>query len=252
VTLFSCFQNADDLLSLSPQDLGPVLLRLALPQLQSAGVQLEAVTHIPIVEIQAGRDYPFHKKQAVAQAVNRSWTWLEREDFIEPVPGINGRNGWYNLTDKGRAVAEGHDMQRLLAARDFPKSLLHPLIRERCWTAIMRSAIPALADDLLEAIRSAFVKVEDEVRAVGGFLPSDYGAALMRSAFHPDTGPLGDKDASKPRGERQALADLFVASYGRFRNPTSHGSRTITLAEAQDVFLLASHLLRIVDAQRPT
>jgi uncharacterized protein (TIGR02391 family) len=251
-TLFSCFPNADDLTAIGPEDLGPVLLQLALPKLQSAGVQFEAVIQIPIVEIQAGRDWPFDKKQAVLQSANRSWNWLEREGFIEPMPGINGRNGWYNLTEKGRQVAEGRDIQRFLAARDFPKGLLHPLIRERCWIAIVRSSNAGSADELREAIQSAFTTVEDAVRTVCGFPKSDFGAPLMKKAFNSETGPLRDKETSKPEPERRALADFFAAAYTRFRNGPSHGLRQISLAEAQDCFLLASQLLRIVDAQRPS
>lgn len=139
-TLFSCFPNADELTALGPEDLGPVLLRLALPRLQSGGVQFEAVIETPIVEVHAGRDWPSFKKQAVVQAANRSWLWLEREGFIEPAPGMNGRHGWFHITDKGRQVAEGHDIQRFLAARDFPKAFLHPAIRDACVIALIRNA----------------------------------------------------------------------------------------------------------------
>jgi uncharacterized protein (TIGR02391 family) len=250
-TLFSCFPNADDLIALGPEDLGPVLLRLAVPRVQSGGVLLEAVMETPIVDVHAGRDWPFHKKQAVMQAATRAWLWLEREGFIEPTSGQNGRNGWRNITDKGRQVAGGRDIQRFLAARDFPKAFLHPLIRDSCVAAIMRSANGGAADELRAAVVSAFTTVEDAVRNAGGFVLSDFGAVLMNKAFHVETGPLRDMETEKPRGERQALADFFAASYMRFRNGPSHGLRPITLTEAQDCFLLASHLLRLVDAQRP-
>lgn len=107
------------------------------------------------------------------------------------------------------------------------------------------------SDELRSAIQSAFTTVEDAVRNAGGFILSDFGAPLMKKAFHPETGPLRDTEIVKPHGERQALADFFAASYSRFRNGPSHGLRLITLSEAQDCFLLASHLLRLVDAQRP-
>ena len=120
-TLFSCFPNADDLVTLGPEDLAPVLLRLAVPRLQSAGVQFEAVIETPIIEVQAGRDWPFYKKPDVIQASKRAWKWLDREGFIEPAAGMNGRNGWYNITEKGRQVAEGHDIvQPLLRPSKTP------------------------------------------------------------------------------------------------------------------------------------
>ncbi len=56
-------------------------LRLTLPKLQSAGLIPSTVTEVSVVDANAGRDYHFYKKQAVAQLVNRSWNWLEREGF---------------------------------------------------------------------------------------------------------------------------------------------------------------------------
>jgi len=122
-TLFSLFPDADELLQIPPEDLAPVLLKLALPKLQGAGFIPSAVTEVSSIDVNAGKDYPFYKKQAVAQLVNRSWNWLEREGFIEPQGGINGRYGWRIFTDKGFAVANGEDIQKLREALAFPKSL---------------------------------------------------------------------------------------------------------------------------------
>lgn len=175
---------------------------------------------------------------------------MEREGFIEPSPDMNGQHGWRLLTDKGTAVANGQDMQRLRAAADFPKALLHPTIREQSWTAIVRSSNSTTQAELVGAIRAAFVAVEEAVRAAGKYNENLYGKELIETAFHPDTGPLGDKDAGKPIGERRALLDLFKSAMAAYRNPVSHRTPLIELEEAQDQLLLASHLLRIVDARR--
>jgi uncharacterized protein (TIGR02391 family) len=250
-TIFSLFPDADELLKMQPEDLAPVLLRLALPQLQSAGFIPLAVTQVSAGDAVAGRDYPFHKKRAVDQMVNRAWNWIEREGFIETAEGINGQNGWRLFTEKGERIARGEDIQKLRAALAFPKWLLHPAIREASFRAVMRSANATSANDLADAVRAAFVAVEDAVRQAGGYKPKEFGESLMKAAFDPDTGPMGDRDTSKPKAEREGLKTLFIGAMNAYRNPVSHRALQIELEEAKDQLLLASHLLRIVDARRP-
>jgi uncharacterized protein (TIGR02391 family) len=250
-TLFSLFPDVDELLKVQPEDLAPILLKLALPHLQSAGFIPSAVTQVSSTDATAGRDYPFYKRQTVEQLINRTWNLIEREGFTEPQAGMNGRNGWRIFTEKGEAVARGEDVQKLRNALAFPASLLHPAIRETSFRAVMRSANSSTLGDLTDAVRAAFVAVEDAVRQAGGYKAKDFGAPLMKAAFHPDTGPMGDRDTNKPLAEREGLQTLFVGAMNAYRNPVSHRALHIELDEAKDQLLLASHLLRIVDARRP-
>jgi hypothetical protein len=64
-------------------------------------------------------------------------------------------------------------------------------------------------------------------------------------------GPLTDQNQTE--AEREALCHLFAGAIGSYKNPHSH--RTVALTdprEAQQQVMLATHLLSIVDARRPS
>lgn len=245
-TLQSLIPTAEELLSTPLEDLAPILLKLASMRLQSAGFVPDAVTQVTIGTGFAAtptNGYPGHKMQQVDALLSRAWNWLEREGFIEPSPGMNGRNGWRMLTENGEAIAAGQDFRQLREVMEFPKSLLHPTIRDKTWAALRRN-------ELDDAVRSAFIAVEEAVREAGAFTHADYGVDLMRKAFHPDSGPLTNMKSLKP--EREGVAHLFAGAIAACKNPVSHRGGVLTeLREAQDQVMLASHLLRIVDARRP-
>ena len=71
---------------------------------------------------------------------------------------------------------------------------------------------------------------------------------LMRKAFHPQTGVLTDK--SLVESEQQAMGDLFAGAIGLFKNPGSHRVVAVEPAEGVELLMLASRLLKIVDARR--
>ncbi len=181
-------------------------------------------------------DYFPRLKQACIEA----WIWLEREGLIAPKVGAG--EGFVFITRRGEKLKGHLDVAAFHKANLLPKHLLHPIIAQKVWSLFIRGEYDT-------AVFQAFKEVEVAVREAAECDPTDLGVELMRKAFHPDKGPLTDRN-NPVKPEREALAHLFAGAIGYAKNPPSHRHVQLGAEEAVELIMLASHLLRIVDSNK--
>jgi uncharacterized protein (TIGR02391 family) len=176
----------------------------------------------------------------VGVACSSAWAWLESNSLICRHPEQD--NEWFMATPRGKAVRDHNSIRELIGNASLPEEFLH--------AEMLANARPLFLQSRFEtAVFESFKAVEIAIRNAAQLGDDSIGVALAGKAFHPENGPLSDMSAEK--GERVALMSLMTGALGSYKNPSSHRRVAITSSEAREMIVLASHLLKIIDARSP-
>src|SRR5215510_3928612 len=228
-TIYSIIPNPEELLKLDLEDVAAVILE-----------SLNSIEHLQLnrndfAMARTVQEYPLACHERLLKALMTGWGYLEREGLIAEMPT---KAGWYFITDKGKTIRNRDDLNAYRASRMLPKYLIHPVIAKKVDAAFQNAEYDTA---VFQALR------EVEVRNASGFSPTDMGAALMRKAFDPKTGPLRDDSAIDM--EKLAISEMFSGLVGAYKTPRSHRHVVLNAAEAAEIIIFASHLLKIADAR---
>ncbi len=246
MTLFDLIPDHEFLLALPPEKVGFQLLKLAFQRNGRGNFAKENIAgqenlYGPSHHSTSNSYYPQSCSSDINHAVDEAWHWLEISSLIMPARQPNPT--FKRLTRRGiELAADEIKFDTYVSASHFSKGQLHPAIADEVWIQLAQGKLAV-------AVFIAFRAVEEAVRKASSYSDADIGVSLMRKAFHKETGPL--RRAEDMDAEREALSNLFAGAIGSYKNPHSH--RTVEIndsREAQEMVLLASHLLRIVDARQ--
>ena len=235
--IYNLIPEHDILLGLSPEELAGPLFE-CLKSLSETSQGRKKLNRQFVSSSQMVEKYPQQHRADIKAALLEAWMWLEHEGLV-----VSRSDGGISISRPGQNLGNADDVRTYRQEKLPPKQLLHSKIAEEVSALFARGKYS-------DAVFKAFKEVEVAVREAGGHSHDDFGTDLMRKkAFHPQLGTL--TDANQVPTERQATSDLFAGAIGLYKNPLSHRDVTVTAAEAAELLIFASHLLRIVESRTP-
>lgn len=240
-TLIQLVPDPTNLPDLHPSELGAILLEVLTGPHSPAQ---HGMVHLGNFVGQFNREYDYNgnygAQQEVNNAISAAWNWLRVNGLVCSDTGANP--SFDRITKLGHQVKDRNGVRGLLSEELLPGAFIHP--------TLLQDARPLFLQGRFEtAVFEAFKALEVAVRNAGNYGAGKIGVSLMSAAFHPENGPL--TDPTLEGGERQALMQLMSGAIGSYKNPASHRKVEITRDDAREMIILASHLLKIVDARTP-
>jgi uncharacterized protein (TIGR02391 family) len=238
VPLSTLVPNPEDLLSLDTEEVGWVLLA----HLSSLADSVDGTFYQGRINqynffnaLNQRPDYP-NRQAEVNDVLLEAWNWLQGEGFLVRDAGSNP--DIFFISRRAKRLRDRAHFDEYRKAVLLPKGQLHPLIASKVYPAFLRGEYDT-------AVFQAFREVEVAVRGAGKFPDDRVGVSLMRDAFRALGGPLTDDKL--PIAEQEGMAHLFSGAIALYKNPQSHRNVPTEAADAAEIIVFASHLLRIVD-----